>query len=252
MKETFMKNITKWRGIIFLVAVFGFMMAACDNNPGGGADPFSATWISANVKIVAANGSWKEYTIPEDEEVIRGTYTYSGNTVTAKITEVNTLNFGEADAWVTYANLDETNKEDMGGTDTFTLTIANNSFSVMEQDFIVSPNLNGSWTHSATIPGTGEVTITNVINGSEVIIKMDGADFQKGNFAFSSKMIFMKISHEWKNGAWETVDWDEDVTLDYVLNGNTLTLSNGLVDGEEPAGEKGKNLPLFEGAWTRQ
>jgi hypothetical protein len=151
--------------------------------------------------------------------------------------------FGGADTWVTYANLSGTYKGYMGNTDAHTFTIINNSFSVMEQTFIVSPDFNGSWTHSA---------ITNVISGSAVTIKMNGADFQKGTFAFSSKEIFMKVTHEWENGAWEPVDWDENITFDYVLTGNTLTLSNGLVDGEEPAGEKGKNLPLFEGAWTRQ
>jgi hypothetical protein len=160
--------------------------------------------------------------------------------------------FGEADAWVDYQNLDSEVKAQIG--DTYTFTITNKSFSIPEQNqnFIVPPNFNGSWTHPANIPGVGAVTITNVISGSDVTIKMNGADYQKGIFAFSSEMIYMKVTHEWKDGAWQPVSWDEDVTFDYVLSGNTFTLSNGLVDGEEPFGDKGQNLPLFEGAWTRQ
>ncbi|MDR0319897.1 MAG: hypothetical protein LBI28_00195, partial [Treponema sp.] len=85
-KEIFMiKKTIKWFGIIALAAIIGFGMAACDDNSDGGTDPFNGTWISADIKLVAANGSWKQYTIPENTEVIRGTYTYSGNTVTGKV-----------------------------------------------------------------------------------------------------------------------------------------------------------------------
>jgi uncharacterized lipoprotein YehR (DUF1307 family) len=255
VKETFMKDRKIWLGMLAMVLVFGITVVGCDNNGGDDdLDPFSATWISEDVKIVAADGSWKEYTIPENDEVIRGTYTYSGNTVTAKITQVNTLNFGEANAWVNYANLDETYKGYLGGTDTFTLTITNNSFSVMELDFIVSPNFNGTWTHSANIPGVGAVTITNVISGSDVTIKMDGDNYQKGIFAFSSIVIFMNITHKWEDDVWTQVDsnWaEEEVTFEYTLMGNTFTLSNGKVDGDPPGNGKGENLPYFEGAWTR-
>jgi hypothetical protein len=260
MKEIFMKN-TKTKAnsrmlfAIALAVIIGFSMAACGGDPGDdpgpGLDPFNGTWISADVKIIAGNGSWKQYTIPENEEVIRGTYTYSGNTVTAKIKSINTVMFGEADVWVDYANLDNVVKQQIG--DTYTFTVTNKSFSIpgQNQTFIVPPNFNGSWAHSASIPDMGVVTITNFINGSDITIKMNGADYQKGNFAFSSKMIYMKVTDEWVDDTWEPVSWDEDVTFNYVLNGNTLTLSNGLVDGEPPANGKGDKLPYFEGAWNR-
>jgi hypothetical protein len=140
----------------------------------------------------------------------------------------------------------------MGGTDTFTITITNNSFSNGGMTFIVPPNFNGSWSHSAEIQDMGEVIFTNEINGGEAIMKMNGTNYQKGTFAFSSEMIYMKVTHVWEDGAWEPAGWDEDVTFDYTLTGNTFTLSNGLVDGEEPTTEKGENLPFFEGTWTRQ
>ncbi|MDR0322195.1 MAG: hypothetical protein LBI28_11885 [Treponema sp.] len=241
--------------IIAFAVVIGFSMAACgddpgdDPGPGPGTDPFKGTWISADVKWIAANGSWKQYTIPENTEVIRGTYTYSGNTVTGKVVSVNTVMFDGEDTWVTYANLSDEYKGYMSG-DTYIFTIANKTFSLLGWTFVVPPDFNGSWSHTAEIPDN--VTITNVISGSDVTIKMEGDDFQKGTFAFSSKRIYMKVTHEWENGAWETVDWDEDITFEYVLNGSTLTLSNGLVDGDPPSGEKGKNMPLFEGTWTRQ
>jgi uncharacterized lipoprotein YehR (DUF1307 family) len=258
MKNT-IKLIEAMRSIaiIALAAVIGFSMAACGDDsgddPGPGPDPFAKTWLGPDRKMVASNGSWNQYLIPENKEVMRGTYTYSGNTVTAKITDVNTFNFGGADAWVTYANLSDTYKGYIGGTDTITLTIANNSFSNGGMTFVVPPNFNGSWTHTANIPDKGNVTITNVISGSNVTIKMAGDDYQKGTFAFSSKMIYIVMTHEWKNSAWEQVSWGEQLTtFEYVLNGNTFTLSNGLVDGEPPTAEKGQSVPFFEGAWTRQ
>jgi hypothetical protein len=242
-----------WIGMRALALVLGMIIVGCgsgsgDNDP----DPLEATWIGTDVKLVAANGSWNQYEIPNNKEVQRGTYTYSGNTITAIISTTNTIMFDGPDTWVDYADLSEEYKGYLGGTDIVTFAITNDSFTINGQIFIISPNFNGSWTHIANIPGTGDVTITNVINGSDVTIKMAGDDFQKGTFAFSSKKIFMKITHEWMDGTWKPVDWDEDVTLEYVLNGNNLTLSNGLVDGEEPSEEKGKNLPLFEGTWTRQ
>jgi uncharacterized lipoprotein YehR (DUF1307 family) len=243
--------------IIALAAVIGFSMAACDDDSGGdpGPDPFNGTWISADVKWVATNGSWQQYMIPENTEVIRGTYTYSGNSATIKVVSVNTAMFGGTDDWVAYADLSDTYKGHMGNTDTHTFTITNKTFSLpdLNQTFIVPPNFNGSWTHTANIPGMGNVTITNVISGSDVTIKMAGADYQKGTFAFSSEMIYIIMTHAWEDGAWEPVSWGEQLTtFEYALNGNTFTLSNGLVDGEPPTAEKGQSVPFFEGAWTRQ
>jgi hypothetical protein len=159
--------------------------------------------------------------------------------------------FGGEDTWVAYANLSDEYKGYMDDTDTYTFTITDKTFSLVGQTFVVPPHFNGSWSHTADM-GMGDITITNVISGSDVTIKMNGADYQKGTFAFSSITIFITITHEWTNDAWEPVDWGEQLTtFAYVLNGDTFTLSNGLVDGEPPTAEKGQSLPYFEGAWTR-
>jgi hypothetical protein len=132
-EETFMKNTIKLFGIIAFVAIIGFSFVACDD---GGTDPLNGTWISTQFKIVAANGSFKEYLVPDNEECLRGTYTYSGNNVTAKITEVNTSVFGDdaPDTWVTWANLDSSIKESLGD-QIMQMTVSNNTFIAKEMTF---------------------------------------------------------------------------------------------------------------------
>ena len=123
-----MKNTIKWFGIIAFIAVIGFSFIACGgDDDDGGNDPFRGTWTNPNMKIIAANGSFKEYMPPNDKEVIRGTYTYSGNTVSATMVEVNTAVVGGSDAWVTYENLSESDKG-MLGSKTQQLTISNSTF----------------------------------------------------------------------------------------------------------------------------
>jgi hypothetical protein len=131
--ETFMKNTIKLFGIIAFVAIIGFSFVACDNGGGGGTDPINGTWVSTNnqFKIVAANGSFKEYDVSDNKEIMRGTYTYSGSNATATITEVNTGFFGGADTWVTWADLDSSYKESIGG-QIMEITVSNNSLIISE------------------------------------------------------------------------------------------------------------------------
>jgi len=82
-----MKNAIKLFGIIALVAVIGFSMVACDNgSTGGGSTSFSNTsWGDEFVTINfnKSNGvSW----VMMEAEMVRGTYTVSGNTITCTIT----------------------------------------------------------------------------------------------------------------------------------------------------------------------
>ena len=126
-----MKNTIKWFGIIAFIAVIGFSFVACGDDDGdkSGNDAFAGTWTStdAGLKLIASNGSFKEYTLSDNKEVIRGTYTVSGNTVTAKIVEINPIFLGGTEGWVTYANLDATQKGYVG-TETQQLTITDNTF----------------------------------------------------------------------------------------------------------------------------
>ena len=127
-----MKN--KWFFGLCVLFVFGLVFAACDDGNGNsGSDPFNGTWIGTisgkTIKVVAKNGSFNEY--HDDVEGTRGTYTFSGKTVTVKIIEMNPgvvfASLGGTDAWFTYANLDEEYKEYMGS-DTSKITISGNKF----------------------------------------------------------------------------------------------------------------------------
>ena len=80
-----------------------------DNGNNGG-DLFSGTWTGtindADIRIVAADGSYQQY--KDNVELIRGTYTFSGNTVTSKVTEFNVTFFegtGGPANWVAWASL---------------------------------------------------------------------------------------------------------------------------------------------------
>ena len=136
MKNTFrLKAIQRIAGIIALAAIIGFSFTACgdgDGGGGGGSDAFTGTWVGTSsgmtLKFVAANGSFKQYMVTSsDIEVVRGTYTVSVNTVSATITEVNTIMFGGADTWVAYANLNNSYQGFVGAQNR-QFTISNNSF----------------------------------------------------------------------------------------------------------------------------
>jgi len=126
-----MKKAVKLFGIIALMAVIGFTMAACKDEPNNeNTDIFTGTWTTqmegSDMKLVAANGS---FTVDMDgHSAFRGTYTVSGNTVSITFTSVNTgYMSGGADEWTSYDDIPE-------GTDgmppkTFDAVITGNSFS---------------------------------------------------------------------------------------------------------------------------
>jgi predicted small secreted protein len=132
-------------GMLAMALALSFVLAGCDNTTNGDDDTpvddaLTGTWVgtvnNAQIKIVAAKGSFKAYRISSTEqEIERGTYTVSGTTVTIKITEINTVMFGGADTWSTYANLSAAYKKELGNTDTFPGTIADNSFTLMGTTF---------------------------------------------------------------------------------------------------------------------
>jgi hypothetical protein len=118
-------------GLLVILLALGMTFIGCDNGTNDD-DVFDGTWIglanSQQIKIVAANGSWKQYVTIDGQEVecIRGAYTVSGNTVTAKFTEVNTIMFNEESGWSSYAGLSETHKGYLGGSDTQKITVSGN------------------------------------------------------------------------------------------------------------------------------
>ena len=99
------------------------------NNPNtGGNDPFAGTWEGTTegmtIKIVAANGNFTQFN--DDTEFARGTYTFSGSTVTSKLVEINFGVLGGDNEWLTVANLTNDQKEQLGlseaGTNIVTIT----------------------------------------------------------------------------------------------------------------------------------
>jgi predicted small secreted protein len=94
-----MRNFIKIFGVIALMAVIGFSMAACNDDSGGGGggnsgggggggNPFVGTWNGYDtgndaIRLVITSSSftvtWPNYFNPA---TYSGTYTYSGNTAT--------------------------------------------------------------------------------------------------------------------------------------------------------------------------
>jgi hypothetical protein len=115
-----------------ILMVFGLVLAGCPNddttNNGDGDDVFKGTWVSTEIKIVAADGIFTQYLIANNKNMIRGSYTVSGNTVNLKITGVNTEMFGAgADNWVSYADLTDQAKENVGS-ENQQISISGNKF----------------------------------------------------------------------------------------------------------------------------
>ncbi|MDR2941175.1 MAG: hypothetical protein LBV17_01095 [Treponema sp.] len=133
-EEGIMKNFVKVFGIIALVAVIGFSMAACGDGPSpkgnhdddkegtdrppSQTDVFAGTWVGTvegqSLTVVASNGTWNASMM--ETEVYRGTYTVSGNDVTIKFTQVNTgfLSVGVSQ-WKAYNELTDEEKEMLPG-----------------------------------------------------------------------------------------------------------------------------------------
>jgi uncharacterized lipoprotein YehR (DUF1307 family) len=125
--------------IVALIAVIGFSLAACEDTVSGpDNDPFRGTWISTDGYMIftAENGAWKEFI--EGVDVARGTYTYSGNVVTAKITEVNPFIFGRTGPWIKYSDLSNAEKAYLnnGNTDTYMVVVNGNTLTGFGMTFV--------------------------------------------------------------------------------------------------------------------
>jgi hypothetical protein len=123
--------------IIAMIAVIWFSMASCDSSDGSADDdPIKGTWVSSDgyVIITAAKGAFKQF--QSGAELMRGTYTYSGNVVTGKLTEVNPIAFGRTGPWIKYSDLSSAEKAQiLGNTDTFMITTNGNTATLMGLTF---------------------------------------------------------------------------------------------------------------------
>jgi hypothetical protein len=75
--------------------------------------------------MVATNGSYTE--TYGDVDIIKGTYSVAGNTVTMKMVQLNTVAFGGTDQWFTWDDLDASYKAMLLNSDTFEVTIQGDS-----------------------------------------------------------------------------------------------------------------------------
>jgi len=84
-----MKNTVKFLWSIFLVAIIGFALTACDDGgTSSPANPFRGIWVSGEgFTVTFENSTWY---LPRylDGVGLRGTYTFSGNTATITYTEI--------------------------------------------------------------------------------------------------------------------------------------------------------------------
>jgi hypothetical protein len=122
-------------GMVSLALAFAFVLAvgmafvSCDNSTNGDTDSFEGTWIGTGERqgatMVAANGSYTETF--NGTEIIRGTYSVTGNTVTMTMVQLNTIVFGSADKWFSWADLDASYKAMLLNSDTFQVTIQGDS-----------------------------------------------------------------------------------------------------------------------------
>jgi hypothetical protein len=106
-------------GILALALIFVLVLTGCPTDSPNDGDAFAGTW-SVTVqgqtgKIVAADGSWTQYLVINDQDtgLFRGTYTVSGPTITFITTDANAGRLftpGNADNWVAYSSLTEAQK----------------------------------------------------------------------------------------------------------------------------------------------
>jgi hypothetical protein len=127
-------------GLVVLL-VFGLVLVGCPNNTTNTTDDdiFEGTWVGTSygqtLTIVAANNSWQEYTIISGQqvEIVRGTYTISGNTATVIITHINEGARTGTDNWKTFAETSDEVKAIMNMTsNTFPGTIADDQMTANE------------------------------------------------------------------------------------------------------------------------
>jgi hypothetical protein len=123
-----MTNKKLWAGIFGILLIFSFVLVSCDHGSND-SDVFEGTWIGtgerAGSTMVAANGSYTESYGGVD--IIKGTYSVAGNTITMKMVQLNTVAFGGADQWFTWADLDASYKAMLLNSDTFEVTIQGDS-----------------------------------------------------------------------------------------------------------------------------
>jgi hypothetical protein len=122
-----------------------------------GDDIFTGTWISDDnfIRLEASNGSFKQYLVSIGKEVVYGTYTVSGNVVTAKMIQINTLMFDGADVWVAWANLPDAYKEYVGGSETQQVIIIGDTFTSHGKTLIKQNGTGGGNTDPKTLVITG-------------------------------------------------------------------------------------------------
>ena len=167
-----------WAGILVTVLVFGVTVVSCNNSLGNddqGKDPFSGIWTNATMRIVAANGSFNEYLLPDEKEVVSGTYTFSGNIVTGKMSNINTVMFGDTDNWVTYADLSGTYKGYIGP-EIQTFTISGTTFTAGGMTFTKQAN-NGGISKTLVITGVTGVLMVQGSEGGLIILFPAGTSF---------------------------------------------------------------------------
>jgi hypothetical protein len=130
---------------VFLIAA-AVTLTSCGDGAGNGGDgdddAFAGTWVHTGedaFRIIASNGTMKQYLVQGDKEIVRATYTVSGNTVTIKFTAVNAFLFGGNEAWVTWENLTDQQKGFVGGSETAQITISGNSFTKDNITFTKQP-----------------------------------------------------------------------------------------------------------------
>jgi len=127
--------------VLVALLVLGLFFTGCSSYDSSSEDdPFKGTWVNTaqGAKIEAADKAWK--VSRNNVEVERGTYTFSGNTVNGKVTEVNMGVFtGGAANWVKSSDLTSAQKatitQNGGIIDSFTITINGNTLTSMGVTF---------------------------------------------------------------------------------------------------------------------
>ena len=169
-----MKNLIKLVGIIVMVAVIGFSMAACDDGSdnGGGNSGLNGTWVNTEgdevVRIVLNNGNFTQSV--DNVGWSKGTYSTSGNNMTFNSTQVHGSIFGEqasemglsANQWYTQPQLRTALINYMVGTGHFTQAEAE----AMVDSMLEEGSYFGTSTGTYTLSGN---TLT-VIMGGETLV----------------------------------------------------------------------------------
>jgi hypothetical protein len=144
-----------------------FNAAKQPGSGGKGNNAFEGTWANDFLRLEASNGSFKQYLVSGNKEVARGTYTVSGNTVTARLTEINTVMFDDADKWFTWANLPDEYKESVAEMQQITIngnTFTSNGQTFIKQNGTDDGNNNGGTNNSPKRIGqiSGSITLTDI------------------------------------------------------------------------------------------